>query len=130
MTNELDAPVDAGIEREAMAEIPAAPSPARVPSPPTARKTATKPVASSKKAAAAKKPGKAAKKSAARPARAGATTASKKKAGGPTAGVVRLKFGAHEVWMARAIAGALSSKDKKKLKALLKRAGKRARKAD
>ena len=44
----------------------------------------------------------------------------------PGRDVVRVKVGSAEVWMASAIATALSARDRKKLKAVLKRARKRA----
>jgi hypothetical protein len=130
MTNDdFDGPSGSTTSPEAAPDAPA-----QVPAPAPARAVRVKkPVRARASASAAKPAGK--KAATAGKALAGvkpkAAPALKSAARARTpSDVVRVKFGAHEVWMARAIAGALSSKDKRKLKALLKKAKKRAGKAD
>jgi hypothetical protein len=50
-------------------------------------------------------------------------------AGKVPAGFTRVKAGSHSVWVTRELAKALSAKDRKKLKALLKKAAKRKKSA-
>ena len=93
----------------------------------TVKAKAAKPAKSVKKAA----PAKAASKPAKKPAKAAKATkpAAKKaaKAPAPPAGLSGVKAGAHTLWVSKDLARALTSKDRRKLKALLKRAEKRGK---
>ena len=90
-----------------------------------AKAKARKPAKSVTKAA----PAKAASKPAKKPAKAANAKkrAVKKaaKATAPPADLTGVKAGAHTLWVSKDLAGALTSKDRRKLKALLKRAEKR-----
>ena len=79
-----------------------------------AKAKARKPARSVTKAA----PAKAASKPAKKPAKAAKATA-------PPADLTGVKAGAHTLWVSKDLAGALTSKDRRRLKALLKRAEKR-----
>ena len=60
--------------------------------------------------------------------KAAKSTAAKKKAGKaavPPAGLTRVQVGGHVVWVTRELARVLTAKDRKKLRAVLKRAEKR-----
>jgi hypothetical protein len=97
---------------------------------PAARKAASKakarkPARPVTKATPAKVEAKPPKKPA-KPAKATKKTAAKKaKAPAPPSDLTGVKAGAYTLWVPKDLAGALTSKDRRKLKALLKRAGKR-----
>jgi hypothetical protein len=82
-------------------------------------KKATKPAGKAKKAKAGKGKAKEAK---------GSKKAKTAKAV-PPRGLVGVKAGGHVLWVARAVARSLNAKDRKKLRAVLKRAEKRAKSA-
>ena len=93
-----------------------------------AKANAGKPAKSVKKAAPAKAASKPAKKAAAKAAKAKKPAAKKAaKAPAPPAGLSGVKAGAHTLWVSKDLARALTSKDRRKLKALLKRAEKRGK---
>lgn len=96
------------------------------------KQAATKAAAKAKarkpaKAVAKAAPVKAASKPARKAAKAARKPAAKKKAKAPAppADLTGVKAGAHTLWVSKDLAGALTSKDRRKLKALLKRAEKR-----
>jgi hypothetical protein len=131
-----DAPVD--IDTEPDADLVEADMTEEEPEAPQARgpvrRRAKKP-AKAKKAAKAPKapPAKATAKAQKKPkASKKAARAAKKKAGKasakpatPPGDLTGVKAGLHTLWVSKELAGALTSKDRRKLKALLKRAEKR-----
>ena len=88
-----------------------------------AKAKARKPARSVAKAAPVKAASKPAKKSAKAPKKRAVKKAVKVAA--PPADLRGVKAGAHTLWVSKDLAGALTSKDRRKLKALLKRAEKR-----
>ncbi len=107
--------------------------------PRTARKRrakATKPAGKAKKGKKAGKAARAAEKAAQKKSERAkkakkAKTGASKKAGTATmpSGFARVKMGGQVFWVGRAVARALTAKDRKRLKAVLKRAEKRAKSA-
>ena len=114
--DEADVTVAARKPKRAGAKKPAA---GKAASKAKARKPA-KSVTKAAPAKAAAKPPKKAAKAAKKPA---AKKAAKSPA--PPAGLTGVKAGAHTLWVSKDLARALTSKDRRKLKALLKRAEKR-----
>ena len=109
-------------------EETAAPAPSKSKRPAARKKTRAKARKAAK--AGAKAAAKPAKKAAAAPKKA--AKASKKKTSGkpakaatPPADLTGVKAGAHTLWVSKNLAGVLTSKDRRKLKALLRRAEKR-----
>jgi hypothetical protein len=88
-----------------------------------AKATARKPAKSGKNPAPAKAAAKTPRKAAKAPKKPAARK--KAKAAAPPADLTGVKAGAHTLWVSEDLAGALTSKDRRKLKALLKRAEKR-----
>ena len=82
-----------------------------------------KPAKSAKKLAPAKAAAKSPKKAAKAAKKSAATK--KAKAPAPPPDLTGVKAGAHTLWVSKDLADALTSKDRRKLKALLKRAEKR-----
>ena len=88
-----------------------------------AKAKAQKPAKAAKKLAPAKAAAKSPKKAAKAAKKSAATK--KAKAPAPPPDLTGVKAGAHTLWVSKDLAGALTSKDRRKLKALLKRAEKR-----
>jgi hypothetical protein len=133
ITVEVDPELDAEIgdaEGDDEADVALA---ARKPKRPAAKKPAVKarkPARSAAKAAPAKAAAKPPKKAAkpAKAAKAKKPAAKKaKKTSTPPADLTGVTAGAHTLWVSKDVARVLTSKDRRKLKALLKRAEKRGK---
>jgi hypothetical protein len=95
---------------------------AEQPAPSSERRPRKKPAARKARKAAKATPKKA-PKPAARTVKSGTSKAS------PPEGFTRVKAGSHSIWLTRELARALSAKDKRKLKALFRKAARRKKSA-
>ena len=130
MPSESDTELADGMEE---AEEPASEAPPRAkPSRPRKRAATKKAPVKAAKAAPKPAPAKAAAKSSKKAAKATAKKSAKKsaKAATPPTDLTGVKAGAHTVWVTKELARSLTSKDRRKLKAVLKRAEKRKKTAN